>query len=168
MPTLHIIPWVSPCLHTRETCAGIAGCLVPCWQQKSAIPDAGGKHPTEYTYSAYLALSRIHPPTLIASSIFSAGSHSLASCFSNISYAPSQSAGCSLKVSLIYIREFPSVSQPEHLTLTWSRFTLCNPLFPHPSLLPDLSSLLLLIFPSSSSPVRELHPHSWKISNTPF
>ena len=104
-------------------------------------------------------LISIHPPSFQAL-LFSVRSHSLVPCFSNISNALSQSAGYSLKVSVIYIKEFLSVLQPGYLTFTWSSSTLYNPLSPHPSLLPDLRALLLLIPPSSSSPADGLHPHN--------
>lgn len=139
------------------------------WWVLAAIPCAGGRCPTAYAYSAYLALSYIHPPTLISSStFFFVRSHSLVPCFSNISNALSQSAGYSLKVSVIYIKVFLSMLQPGYLTFTWSSSTLFNPLSPHPSLLPDLPALLLLIPPSSSSTAGGLRPQNWKISNTLF
>lgn len=74
----------------------------------------------------------------------------------------------SLKVSVIYIKVLLSMLQPGYLTFTWSSSTLFNPLSPHPSLLPDLPAVLLLIPPSSSSPAGGLRPQNWKISNTHF
>lgn len=104
-------------------------------------------------------LLSIHPPSF-QDLLFFVQSHSLVPCFSNISNALSQSAGYSLKVSVNYIKAFLSMFQPGYLTFTWSSSTLSNPLSPHPSLLPDVPALLLLIPPSSSSRAGGLHPHN--------